>query len=266
MPKILDWHMKFNFGGPRSTSAIRNIFIHTTENDPSATAEAVADYQLRTKTGSYHELVDRAKVLIENTPEWVTWSTGNVGNDIGLHLSFVARAAMTRAQWMAEEANHGTLTRAARRVAKWCKDFNIPAVFVDGPGLLAKKRGVSTHSVARVWGGTDHWDPGTGFPMDHFLTLVNKELNPPPTVAEKETNTMSFTDADRKMLQRIHHELTHKFESRVDLANGKEPAFRDTAIGYALETDRKLELAEGTKLHAAFKEILDRLAAVEGKL
>lgn len=263
MTQVLDWHMKFNFGRPRNTGSLRNVFIHTTENGPSTSAEAVANFQITSQSGSYHELVDREKVLIENTDDWVTWSTGNLGNDIGLHISIVARAAMKRAEWLDEEQRYGTLSRTARRVARWCRAYDIPPVFVDSAGLKAGKKGISTHDAARVWGNTDHWDPGPGFPMDKFLELVIAALNPP---AKVEKETAMFTDADRKKLEAIYHELTHRFESRADLAAGKTPAFKDTAIGYALEADRKLELAPGTKLGDMFQTVLDRLAALESKL
>ena len=38
----------------------------------------------------------------------------------------------------------------------------------------------------------------------------------------------------------VHHELTHRFQSRYRDAAGVQSSFRDTAIGYALENDAKL--------------------------
>ncbi|HHI6724364.1 TPA: N-acetylmuramoyl-L-alanine amidase [Staphylococcus aureus] len=249
MTEILDWTQKFAFGGPRPESKIRNIFIHTTENQWTTRAEDVALYQIRSQSGSYHRLVDRNKVVICNTDDWLTWSTGNYGNDIGLHLSFVAYAASTREQWLAEERAHGTITRAAEQVAAWSKKHNIPLVAVDGAGLRAGTRGVSTHNAARVWGNTDHTDPGAGFPMDVLLEKAKNLQSQAPT-AKKEDEM--FTDKDREKLDRIHHELTHRFDSRADLDAQKPTPFKDTAIGYALEADKKLELAPGTKLATAF--------------
>ena len=62
-----------------------------------------------------------------------------------------------------------------------------------------------------------------------------------------------------KILREIHHELTHRFDSRFDLANGVAAPFKDTAIGYALEADRKLELG-------AVAELPARLDALEAKI
>lgn len=248
MTNIVDWSQRFNFGSPRPVEGIRNIFIHTTENDFSTRAEDVAQYQINSQSGSYHRLVDRTHILVENTDDWLTWSTGNYGNDVGLHLSFVARAASSRAQWLKEEKNYGTLTRAAAQVAAWSTRHNIPLIPIDGGGLLKGRRGVSTHDAARAWGGTDHTDPGRGFPMDVLLKKAAEIKNGKPTAPTKEKSTAMFTEDDRKKLEAVYHELTHRFDSRVDLDNGKKPPFKDTAIGYALEADKKLELAPGTAL------------------
>lgn len=260
MPEILDWTQKFAFGGPRPESKIRNIFIHTTENSWNVRAVDVAAYQIRSQTGSYHRLVDRTKVVICNTDDWLTWSTGNYGNDIGLHLSFVAYAASTREQWLAEERAHGTISRAAEQVAAWSKKHNIPLVPVDGAGLRAGTRGVSTHNAARVWGNTDHTDPGAGFPMDVLLEKAKNFQKPAPETKKEDD---MFTDKDREKLDRIHHELTHRFDSRADLDAKKPNPFKDTAIGYALEADKKLELAPGTKLGEAFDRLATELAEVK---
>lgn len=262
MTLVTDWSQRFNFGGPRSEHKIRNIFIHTTENPFTSRAEDVATYQINSESGSYHRLVDQNKILICNTDDWLTWSTGNYGNDIGLHLSFVAYAASTRAQWLEEEARHGTISRAAEQVAAWSKKHNIPLVEVDGNGLLAGRRGVSTHNAARVWGNTDHTDPGSGFPMD---VLLAKASRPNSTPQPKKVDDM-FTDKDRALLERVHHELTHRFDSRADLDAKKPNPFKDTAIGYALEADKKLELAPGSKLAEAFDHLAAELAEVKSLL
>src|SRR5699024_305874 len=42
-------------------------------------------------------------------------------------------------------------------------------------------------------------------------------------------------------IDRIHHELTHEFQSLVTDESGKQSTFRATMIGYVLQADRKLE-------------------------
>ena len=168
-PTIRDWTAKFLFGGPRSTANLIGVCIHTTENDPSTPAENVAQYQINSESGSYHTLADRQGILRENTADWVTWSTGNKGNYLLMHLSFVARAAMTRSQWLAEDA---MLRNGAWEVAQWCKRFGWPVKQVSVSGLP----GITTHDSTRAWGSTDHTDPGKNFPWDVFLRYVNEEI------------------------------------------------------------------------------------------
>lgn len=177
----LDWSPKFGFGGPRSLSSIVRIVVHTTENDASSTAEAVANYQINSQTGSYHNLVDSRGVSVRcNTQDWITWSTGNnAGNLYGLNLSFVARASWSRVQWLAQDR---MLRRGARVAAAWVKDRGIPVTKVDG-----RANGFCGHGDLRIWGGTDHTDPGPNFPWDVFLAYVRQEVSGTSTPAAAAT-------------------------------------------------------------------------------
>lgn len=167
----VDWAPKFDFGGPRPLSGIRGVCVHTTENVAGTPCENVARYQLNSQTGSYHVLVDTAgRRLRENTDDWITWSTGNKGNNVLLHVSFVAQARWSRAEWLAQDR---MLDAGASVVAHWCSRYNIPVRKVSAAGLP----GLVGHADTRVWGGTDHTDPGAGFPWDVFISKVNRHLN-----------------------------------------------------------------------------------------
>lgn len=235
MPNVIDISHKFTFGRPRSTAGLVGIAVHTTENPITSRAIDVAEWQASTQTGSYNEVVDsKQNVVICNTDDWQVWATGNKGNDILLHLSFVARASMTRAEWLAQMP---MLDTGAQRAARWVKKYNFPIKKVtvsDLPGFVG-------HGDTRVWGGTDHTDPGVNFPWDVFLDLVKKHVNgtaPKPDTPPKETAGM--TNEQSQKLNRVHHELTHEFQSRYTDTDNNRSRFRDTAIGYALENDAKL--------------------------
>lgn len=165
----IDMSKQFGFGGPRSTSGIQRVVIHTTENSTGTPAANVANYQIRSKTGSYHYLVDASGKRIRcNTDDWITWSTGNnAGNVQGLNLSFTTYSANTRAQWLAQEK---MLRAGATVVADWCKKYNIPAVKVT------TGRGICGHGDMRAFGGTDHTDPGPNFPWDVFIKYVKAAM------------------------------------------------------------------------------------------
>ena len=191
---VLDWSARFTFGRPRPTHQIRNIIIHVTVNAPGTPAENVAEYQLNTRSGSYHELTDTSiKHLIENTPDWLTWSSGNYGNDVGWHRSFVMWGTETRAQWLKYDA---MLREAAKRDAEKCVQFNIPPVKLTAADLRAGKRGFAGHlETGQAWGGTDHVDPGTGFPWDVYLGYVREYINGTNKQEEGDMLTVKyFTD------------------------------------------------------------------------
>lgn len=188
---VLDWTQRFTFGRPRPAHQIRNIIIHVTVNAPGTPAENVANYQINSQSGSYHELTDTTiKHLIENTDDWLTWSTGNYGNDIGLHRSFVMWGTETRAQWLKYDA---MLREAAKRDAEWCRKYNIPPVKLTAADLRAGKRGFAGHlETGQAWGGTDHVDPGTGFPWDIYLGYVRDYLNGTEQKEEGDMLTTKF--------------------------------------------------------------------------
>ncbi|NKS78241.1 N-acetylmuramoyl-L-alanine amidase [Rhodococcus hoagii] len=183
----VDWSPRFDFGGPRSTSGLKGVCVHTSEGNPSITAENLANYQLTSQTGSYHVIVDlTGKRLRENTDDWITWSSGNQGNNILLHICFTARADWTRQQWLDQ---HKMLYAGATVVAHWCKTYGFPARKVDTRSLP----GILGHDDTRAWGGTDHTDPGKNFPYDVFAQMVNDALNRPRTLEDLWPPTSSPT-------------------------------------------------------------------------
>ncbi|ALA67558.1 glycoside hydrolase domain-containing protein [Corynebacterium lactis] len=169
----IDLHHLIPFGNPTPLPKKR-IIVHTTENTPGTSSRNILDYQVRTRTGSYHRLVDASgQITLANTDDWQTWSVGNKGNDIALHVSLVAQAKMTRAEWLAQPK---MLEGAARVIAYWARTYDIPLVKLTREELGAGKHGVAGHLEAQVWGNTDHWDPGYEFPYDVVLARA-KEIN-----------------------------------------------------------------------------------------
>lgn len=180
-PIDADWSQRFGFGNPRSTNGLIGICIHTTENPIGTPAENVANYQINTETGSYHVLVDNTtndniNSLRENTDDWMTWSAGPKGNQIALHLSFVAYSRCTRDEWLAADR---MLNEGADAVAYWVRRYGFPVAKINAADLLAGRRGIFGHAdVSAAWHEVDHTDPGPNFPWDVFLAKVRARLNP----------------------------------------------------------------------------------------
>lgn len=235
---------EFGFGGWINTNALQGVCIHTTESAPGATADDVTSYQVNSRTGSYNVMVgqDGTRIL-QNTDDWRTWSTGNKGNDILLHLCFVARSAWSREEWL---SNDRMLRAGSTVVRHWCDKYGWPVEKVDAwrlPGILG-------HRDTRVWGGTTHTDPGTNFPWPEFLDMVRE--NYAQNVSTQENETMNADQAAK--LERIHHELTERFQSRVDGSD-----YRDTVAGYVLNTD-----AATYRLEKRVKDLEKRLQGLDG--
>lgn len=187
-----DRSAEFGFGGPRPISGLRGVCIHTTESGKSATATArtaddVTTYQATSQTGSYNVMVGvDGKRILQNTDDWQTWSTGNKGNDILLHVCVVGNASQSRAEWLAQDK---MLRAVGSVVGHWCRLYGWPIKKVDAAHLP----GVLGHVDTRVWGGTDHTDPGPNFPYDVVLAYAQGA----PT--DEEIDMASAADLERKL-------------------------------------------------------------------
>lgn len=88
------------------------------------------------------------------------------------------------------------------------------------------------------------------FNMDTFRANVKKYVDNPPFAGGSDSTGglfMSLPIERQKDLaskiDRIHHELTHRFQTRyVNPDTGKQAGYRDTSIGYILENNNKLEV------------------------
>ena len=110
------------------------------------------------------------------------------------------------------------------------------------------------------------------FYNDLTKKLVNPDGTPIKhgfTPPKEESKEVSFTDADRKMLREVHHELTHRFDSRYDLERlrrgeiTERQVFKESQVGYALEADRKIEDVHANMLPAIYDELTEIKAKLE---
>jgi hypothetical protein len=175
-------------GEPLHT-AKKYIVIHNTSNPHDASARDEASYAKRRPDGvSSHFYADVVGVLQSLDTDWRAQHAGSkAGNDGGISYEITGKNHYSRDWWLAN-VNWAIL---ARSIAASCRNHRIEPQTLD---LIQVKAGtvtgIITHDQARqAWGGTDHTDPGPGFPLDHLINLVRYELNPPlppapPTVPE----------------------------------------------------------------------------------
>jgi hypothetical protein len=158
-------------GGPRSLDSIRVIVVHSTESSSAAgTASWGAGGQ---RNASWHAVVDGKETFRQVRDGTISWTAPGVNRD-GLHVEIVGYAKWSKARWF---LNQSTLKRAAWQVARWADEYGIPARWLTDDQLRRGYEGLTTHAQAsKVYGGSNHWDPGPGFPKGYFLLLVKRRL------------------------------------------------------------------------------------------
>jgi len=112
------------------------------------------------------------------------WTVGNrAGNYRGINWELAGFASQTREQWL-DEFGRAMLTRIAAVMRRDMDRYGIPVRVLTDAQVNAFTPGVTSHAqLGRVFGGSDHTDPGRAFPWDVLLDLIEGE-------------TMPLTDAD----------------------------------------------------------------------
>lgn len=164
------YYPAYRDSGTRPNSDVKWIVIHDTESGAN-TARSVARYfKSSNANGSAHLVVDDYECYRCLPNNAIPWGAPGA-NRAGFHIEICAYARWTRAQWLAHPR---TLKRAAYKTALHAKKFNIPITFRRAYGLKKGYKGITTHAeCSKAFGGT-HTDPGSGFPMDYFLELVQE--------------------------------------------------------------------------------------------
>ena len=181
----------YHHEGERSQTRIRYIVLHSAEDeDTPGSAKAVAQYFMTPASGGSSNLVvDDWSCYRCLADTIVPWGAPPL-NQAGFHIEQSGRAAWTRKRWLLHRLE---IRRAAYKAAltmHWyqiparilnveelVKDFYLPADVNIGhnPGPL--KGGIVTHAtISKAYGESSHTDPGSGYPLDLFLSLVQSYL------------------------------------------------------------------------------------------
>lgn len=153
------------------------IVIHATDGSEGLrSAEDGASYDTRRTDGtSTHFFCDQDTTVqcVRTTDQaHAAYPAGNVR---GVHFELCGRASQSLAQWD-DAASNGTIRQAARIVARVAAKHGIPVRRLTSAQVRAGMKGICGHvNITEAFGESDHTDPGSGFPWDEFLGLVQAE-------------------------------------------------------------------------------------------
>lgn len=202
------------------------IVIHCTESGESEKgAENTAGYFATTdRAASAHYTVDGS--VNESNAIWQSVLEHDVAygaksaNRRGIHIEQVGRAAQTRLEWI-DAYGQRMIPRVAQLVREIAARWDVPLKFIDAAGLLAGRRGITTHAeVSKAWPSSGHTDPGANYPLDilfaHIqgddMPLSNEDLDKIGLRVKQEV--VALTEGDL-VLQRWHKELLTRLDKII---------------------------------------------------
>jgi N-acetyl-anhydromuramyl-L-alanine amidase AmpD len=121
------------------------------------------------RKASAHYVVDN-RMVVQCVPEGRIAYHARGGNNRGLGVELVGKAAQSREEWL-DAFGRDMLQLASALLAVLATTYEIPIVQLTPEGLIAGLKGITTHAdvtrAFKVRGG--HTDPGPNFPMDVLL-------------------------------------------------------------------------------------------------
>ncbi|MGZ4745616.1 MAG: N-acetylmuramoyl-L-alanine amidase [Oryzihumus sp.] len=202
-------------GNPQHMSGpngpITRIVLHGTVSPCVAGgAVNVAHYfQSADAGGLAHFVVDPSEIVQCCPEDTACWHAPPNHGSLGVELC--DPQAGPDARW--SDAPHAAmLHRAAVLVADLCKRHGVPTEYVNAPGLVAGKHGITMHSdVSAAFHQSTHVDPGSAFPMAQFIALVKAASAPPPPPKPAPAKPVAVLPKEHRMIVRFDG-APHVFE------------------------------------------------------
>lgn len=159
--------------GPPLWVVVHDMEATETENR----AEATAAYFANPGDGrnvSSHYCADSNSVVQCVLLRDVAWTVGNrPGNNRGINWELAGFAAQTRAQWL-DPFGVAMFAQIVPIMLADMATYGIPALRCTIDDLKARRKGITSHNDLRIaFAGTTHTDPGSNFPWDYFMGLLN---------------------------------------------------------------------------------------------
>jgi hypothetical protein len=155
------------------------IVVHDMESaETDRTAEALAAYTARGADGrsvSTHYAVDSDSVVQCVRLGDVAWTVGNrPGNYRGINWELAGYARQSRAEWL-DDFGRRMFAQMAPYVRADAARYGIPLRQLSDAQVKAYTPGITSHAqLGRVFGGSDHTDPGPNFPWDVFMQVITE--------------------------------------------------------------------------------------------
>lgn len=175
-------------GGAFRSGEPHLIVIHSLEAPARrGLAWDLANGWIKTAGVSPHSMTDPGETVDLLDLNTVGWHCGN-GNQYSIGLEVTGYAAWSTADWTTGDAFEA-LKLDAKRATEVARAKNIPMRWLSLAQIRAGERGFCTHAdISATYAGTNHTDPGRGFPYALFMQLVqqyaggvvNPSLNPNP--------------------------------------------------------------------------------------
>lgn len=160
----------------------RLIVLHDMEApEKGDTAEAIARY-FATLDGdkegkkSAHYCIDNNSIVQCVRDNDIANAAPGANAD-GLQLEMAGYGKQSAEQWL-DDYSRAVIDNAAHVAAQLGLKFDIPMMQLTDAQLADKaSRGIVTHAqVSRVFKKSDHTDPGSAFPMQHFLARAAEHI------------------------------------------------------------------------------------------
>lgn len=173
--------------------ALRLIVIHTMEApEGPQTAENIAAYFASGDVvASAHACVDQDSLVVCLPPSDTAFAAPGANAD-GYQIEHAGYASQDGAGW-ADAESQSMLRISAAHAREIALAAGIPLRHLSDDELAAGYAGFVGHDqVSRVYKRSDHWDPGTNFPWDQYMGLVNGEAPTEETPLVQEEDDMHF--------------------------------------------------------------------------
>lgn len=233
--------------------AITGATIHSMEApEKGSTAESVARYFARPdiRPSSAHYNID-SDSIVQSVKDRDTAYHAPGASHAHLGLEHAGYARQTAAEWH-DPFSWAMLQLSAGLLGAKAEQYGFPLVYIDRHDLArGNLRGVTTHNeVSQAFHKSNHWDPGSGFPMREYLGMAAKGAH---LIAPPAANTVLRLGSKGEAVA-FFGDMTNIMAKAGFAINEKGKPSR-VQIPIPKSKERRQRCTFNEKLHARCKEV-----------